>query len=152
MKNLMIGALLAGQFAAAAQPVLAAELVETRSQQTGTFAGLRLRAPLGGNAEQRRIRAGLALAPAVHIQNAGGESRVRIGEGIEFGFVGREPVRLSIAGTPVSRLAQGGSGPNGERLGVSTIGWVAIGVGAVLVVLVGATALCMSDSDCNPSE
>jgi len=152
MKRLTIGALLAGQLMTAAQPVLAAELTETRSQQTGAFAGLRLRVPLDGNAEQRRLRAGLALAPTLHTRTADGETRLHVGEGIELGLVGREPVRLSIAGTPVSRLAQGGTGPNGERLGISTLGWVAIGVGALVVVLVGATALCMSDSDCNPSE
>ena len=152
MRKLMIGALLAGQLVTAAQPVLAAELTEARSQQTGAFAGLRLRVPLDGHAEQRRIRAGLAVAPTLHTQTAGGETRLQMGEGVELGLVGREPVQLSIAGTPVSRLAQGGTGPNGERLGVSTLGWVAIGVGTLIVVLVGAMTLCMSDNECNPSE
>jgi len=153
MRKLMIGALLAGQLVTAAQPVLAAELIEARSQQAGAFAGLRLRVPLDGDAAQRRIRAGLAVAPTLHARSAGGETQLHVGEGVELGLVGRGPVRLSIAGTPVSRLARGGSGPNGERLGVSTLGWVAIGVGAFLVVAAGASYIVADNIlDCDDGE
>lgn len=153
MKKLVIAALLAGQLTTAARPALAADLTEARGQQAGAFAGLRLRVPFGGNAEDRRLRAGFALAPTLHRETAGGETQLHIGEGLEFGVVGREPVQFSIAGTPVSRLAQGGTGPNGERLGVSTLGWVAIGVGAFLVVAAGATYLVAEDIlDCDDGE
>ena len=73
-------------------------------------------------------------------------------QGLELGISGREPLRLSIAGTPVSRLVEGRSGPEGEKAGVSTLGWVAIGVGALVTVVLVASAICLSDSDCIPSE
>lgn len=152
MKRLMIAALLGAQTAAAAQPALAAELAEGRSQQAGAFAGLRLRMGLDGTADQRRLRAGLTVAPTLHSRTADGAVHLRIGEGLELGVAERERVRLSLAGTPVNRLAQGGTGPDGQRLGVSTLGWIAIGVGAAVVIVVGAAAICASDHDCLPSE
>ena len=153
MKRLTITALLGAQLAVAAQPALAAGLAETRTHQPGAFAGLRLHVPLDGNARQRQIRAGLTLAPTLHSRTAGGESRLHIGEGVELGVSGRGPVRLSLGGTPVSRLAPGGTGPDGQRLGVSTLGWVAIGVGAVVVVGLGAAYLWFEDAmDCDPGD
>ena len=146
MKKLTIAALMAGQMLAAAQPAFAADLTEVRTQQMGAFAGFRLRVPLDGNDQQRQIRAGLALAPTMH------GSRLRIGEGVELGVSGGEPLRLSIAGTPVSRLARGPSGPGERRLGVSTVGWVAIGVGTVVAVL-GVGYLVFEDLiDCDEDE
>lgn len=141
MKKLTIGALLAAQVPGAVQPAAAADLVERDRPQIGAFAGARLRIPLGGAREERRLRAGLTLAPTMRVRHADGASRLRFGEGIEFGVAGREPVRLSLAGTPVDRLAGDGRGPDGRRLGVSTLGWIAIGVGATVVILVGAAAL-----------
>jgi hypothetical protein len=152
MKTLTIAALIGAQLLAAAQPALAAELDEPRIRQMGAFGGLRFRVPLDGNARQRQVRAGLTIAPTLHSRSAEGETRLRIGEGLELGVAGREPMRLSLAGMPVSRLAEGPVGPDGQRLGVSTLGWIAIGVGAVVVLTVGAIALCMEDSECNPSE
>jgi hypothetical protein len=65
-------------------------------------------------------------------------------------------VRLLIAGQDVRRLgaAQRSEGQEGERRGggPSTLGWIAIGVGAAVVVLIGAVALCAADHDCIPSE
>ena len=152
MKKLMIMALLGGQLMTVAQPAFAAELTENRTQQMGAFAGLRLRVPLDGNLQQRQVRAGLAVAPLMHSRAMNGETRLRIGEGVELGITGREPVRLSLAGTPVNRLAQGATGPDGRRMGISTIGWIAIGIGAAAIIIVGAAALCASDHDCLPSE
>ena len=152
MKKLTIAALVAGQLLASAQPAFAAELTENRTQQMGAFAGLRLRVPLDGNVQQRQVRAGLAVAPMMHSRAMDGQTRLRIGEGVELGITGREPVRLSLAGTPVNRLAQGAAGPDGRRMGVSTIGWIAIGIGAAAIIIVGAAALCASDHDCLPSE
>ena len=122
-----------------------------RETETGTFGGVRLRIPFGGSAREP-VRAGITFAPTTRTDHQDGRVRTRIGEGLEFGMVGREPMQFSLAGTPVNRLVQGGSGPDGQRLGVSTIGWIAIGVGASLVILVAATALCASDHDCLPSE
>lgn len=152
MKTLTIAALLAGQALAATQPAFAAELSENRTRQVGAFAGFRLRAPLDGNAQERQVRAGLTVSPVMHGRTMSGESQVRIGEGLELGIAGDQPIRLSLAGTPVSQLAQGPAGPDGRRMGISTIGWIAIGVGVAAVIVVGAAALCASDHDCLPSE
>lgn len=151
MKKLTIAALLAGQMATAVPPAIAAPLEDHPSltdQRRGAFIGARLRIPLDGARDERRLRAGLTLAPTVRTRNADGAGRLRFGEGLELGVAGREPVRLSLAGRPIDRMA----GPDGERLGVSTLGWIAIGVGASVVILVSALALCMDDSECNPSE
>ena len=137
MKKPTIAALVAGQLLATAQPAFAAELAETRSQQMGAFAGFRMRVPLDGRAADRQVRAGLTVAPTLHSLTADGEVRLRIGEGLELGVTGGEPVRLSLAGTPVNRLARGPVGPDGRRMGISTIGWIAIGVGTVVLVTVG---------------
>ena len=135
MKRLTMMALVAAQLTMAAQPAIAAELTETRTQQMGAFAGFRLRVPLDGNAGERQIRAGLAVAPAMHSRTLDGETRLRIGEGVELGVAERQKLRLSVAGTPVSQLTQGPVGPDGQRLGVSNVGWIAIGAGIVIAGL-----------------
>ena len=137
MKKLTIAAVLAAQMLTAAQPALAADLTDTRAQRTGAFAGFRLRLPLDGEAGRQPIRAGLTLAPTFQTESRSGEVR---------------PVRLSFAGTPVSRLAQGPAGPDGQRAGVSTIGWVAIGVGVVAVTLFALYGLCGSGEICSTDD
>jgi hypothetical protein len=154
MKKLTLAALLAGQILAVAQPAIAADFTSAQEQRAGAFAGLRLRMPLDG-ARHRQIRAGFALAPTLGTRGINGESRLRFGEGLELGITGRQPVRLLVAGQDVRRLgaAQRAEGQEGERRGgPSTLGWIAIGVGAAVVIVVGAAALCASDSDCIPSE
>jgi hypothetical protein len=155
MKKLVVPALIAAQLLAAAQPAFAADLTDSayRTSETGMFTGLRLRVPLGGEAGRQPLRAGLAVAPTVQSRAMnGGEVRTRFGEGLEFGVNGRRSMTVSIAGTPVSRLVQGPNAPEGEKAGVSTLGWVAIGVGALVAVVLIAGAICFSDDDCIPSE
>ena len=152
MKTMMIAALLAGQLLTAAQPAFGAELTEQRSREMGAFAGLRLRMPLDGDVRQRQLRAGLTLSPTMHSRSSNGESRTRIGEGLELALTGNQPPRLMLGGTPVSRLVQGPVGPNGQRLNASTGEWVAIGVGGV-VVLLGVGWLVFSEMmDCDEDE
>jgi len=151
MKKLLIAALVAGQVLTTAAPAFAQNYAPVRETETGMFSGVRLRVPFGGAAREP-VRAGLAFAPTTRTEHQDGRVRTRVGEGLEFGMVGREPMQFSVAGTPVNRLAQGRTGPDGRRLGVSTVGWIAIGVGASLVILVAATAICASDSDCIGSE
>ena len=153
MKKLTIASVLAAQLLGAAQPVLAADLADARTHETGVFAGFRLRVPLAGETRSQPIRAGLAVAPTVQSRALnGGEVRTRFGEGLEFGVNGRQPIGLSVAGTPVSQLVQGPNGPQGDKAGVSTLGWVAIGVGALVAIVLVAGAICLSDNDCIPSE
>ena len=152
MKKLTIAALVAGQLTMIAQPALGAELSLGRTQEMGAFGGMRVRVPLDGRTDQRRIRAGLAVAPTLQTRSAGGEVRTRIGEGLELGFNGDDRVHLSLAGTPLSRLAQGQDSPDGHRLGVSTLGWIAIGTGVVLVSVFVLGGLCLDGSICDQTE
>jgi opacity protein-like surface antigen len=134
MKKILIAALLSAQVAA---PAAAADLVtEARSEggRTGSFAGARLRISLDG-VSRDRVRAGVTLAPTRH-ELQGGAVRMRVGEGLEFGVTDRRGPQLSLAGRPVRELAQAGRGPDGQRQNVSTLGWVAIGVGVVVVGVV----------------
>ena len=145
MKALVMGALLAGQLQMAAQPALAAELQPVGDQRMGAFGGLRVRVPFGGQATDRRLRAGLTLAPLRQDRFATGETRLRIGEGLEFGLRGREPLRFSIAGRDLQRfnLQDGRSNDGG---GIPTGVWIAGGIVLVTVVLVGAAALALEDA------
>jgi hypothetical protein len=135
MKKIVIAALLGAQLVA---PAAAADLIaDARSDgtRTGSFAGARLRISLDGVARER-VRAGLTLAPTVH-DLQGGAARMRIGNGLEYGLSDRRGPELSIGGRSVRELAQAGRGPDGRRQNVSTLGWVAIGVGVVVVAVVG---------------
>jgi len=87
------------------------------------------------------------VAPTLRSRSASGETRTRIGEGVELGFNGDDRVRLSLAGTPVSRLAQGEAGPDGRRAGISPIGWVAIGVGVAAVAAATWFVIAINDDD-----
>ena len=151
MRKLLIGALVAGQVLGSGAPAFAQGFVPAQETQAGAFAGLRVHLSFG-SATPEPLRAGLAFAPTVRTSTQDGRVRTRIAEGFEFGLRGREPAQFSLAGTPVNRLVQGRAGPGGRRAGISTIGWIAIGVGASLVILVAATAICASDSDCIGSE
>jgi hypothetical protein len=151
MKKLMIAALFAGQIASAA-PAAAADLAGGHETRPGAFAGLRLRVPLDRSVPDRGVRAGLTIAPALQTRDVQGASRTRIGEGIELGLAG-ERVQLSLGGTPVSQLRPGGQAPGGQRAGVSTLGWVAIGAGTVVVVGLVAGYLWLDDAlDCDPGD
>lgn len=151
MRKLLISAFVAGQILGSAAPAFAQAYSPVRETETGTFGGLRVRIPFG-SAARESVRAGLAFAPTTRTDHQDGRVRTRIGEGLEFGMVGRAPLQFSLAGTPVNRLAQGRTGPDGRKLGVSTLGWIAIGVGVAAVIVVSAAAICFSDSDCVGSE
>jgi hypothetical protein len=114
------------------------------SRQMGAFAGARLRVPLGGGKE--KPQAGLALTSTLR---NGGRAELRFAKGAELGFSGNEaPMRLTLSGTPVAQLAQGSAGPAGRRLGVSTLGWVAIGVGVLAAAVFTLGQLCADGEIC----
>jgi hypothetical protein len=142
----MMITLLGAQLLAAAEPAMAAELAAHDEQRIGAFGGLRVRLPLGGRAGDRQLRAGLTLAPALHGRLANGESRLRIGEGLELGLRGRAPMRLSIAGQDVRRLAARETGDDG---GIPTGALIAGGIVLVAlgsVVFVGVSLENADDS------
>jgi hypothetical protein len=135
IRRLATTALVAAQVAMAAPPAGAAELIGDGShaaQQRGAFAGARFHLPLGSG-QAAKPRLGLALAPLQQSRQLEGGTLTRFGEGVELGFRGDDKLRLSFGGRPVSQLVAGGGAPGGRKLGVSTTGWVAIGVGTVLV-------------------
>lgn len=131
MKVLMIGALLAGQCLTVAQPALAVALSENRSSEIGAFAGMRIRVPLDGPRHERQLRAGLMIAPTLHSRNADGGRMVRLGEGVELGVRGREPIQLSIGGHDFARLADDEAAQADDDGGIPT--W-AIVAGSVALV------------------
>jgi len=145
-KMLIAGLVAAAQILPAAQPAAAAELGHDRtatSSQVSAFAGARLRVPLGGGRE--KPQAGLALTSTLR---SGATGELRFAKGAELGFAGDRKLRLSVAGTPVSKLRQGAAAPDGRKLGVSTLGW--IGIGAAVVVV--GTAIWFVDAMNDASE
>ena len=142
--------MVAAQLLAAAQPALAAELVDDRiavAQQRGAFAGARVRVPLG-TGTGAKARAGLTLVPVVQKEYRNGAVRTQYGEGLELGVSGNEKLELSLAGKRVSQLTEGKPGPDGSKAGISTIGWVAIGVGVVLVAVFVLAESCRRGDIC----
>jgi hypothetical protein len=130
MKTVTIAALVAAQTVAAA-PARAAELLAVESphaRATGAFAGARLRLSLDSRASEP-VRAGFTIAPMTRATRASGESRTRIGEGVELGFTGRGTA-LSIGGLPI---AGSPARRPGERSSLSPIAYVAIGVGVAAI-------------------
>ena len=63
-------------------------------------------------------------------------------------LAGQDGLRLSLAGVPVAQLAQGRTVPDGHKLGVSTLGWVAIGVGVLTVAVFTVGQLCADGEIC----
>jgi hypothetical protein len=145
MNNYVLAGLVAAQMTVAAHPAAAARLEEGTSVQTGTFAGARIRLSLGGKQQDRKFRAGLAVAPTLRSQTIFGETRMQVGEGLELSFTGKRPLAVSLAGRPVSSLLPGAGKPGDDKLELSTGGKVAIGVGAALVVAAGAGYLVMAN-------
>jgi hypothetical protein len=153
MRKLLIAALIAGQITAASTPLRAAELINAdpaRSPHMGTFVGGRLVVPLDGE-RRRETRATLTAAPMLHSTRPDGDTRMRIGQGLELGLVGAQP-RVDFAGRPVSRLVRQGEAPGGRQQNISTVGWVAIGVGVLAVSVFLLYGLCGSGEICDVDE
>ena len=136
MTKILLAGFIAAQITTAASAADFADAARVESTRTGAFAGVRLRVSLDGQPRER-VRAGLALAPTLHVGREDGSERLRIGEGLEFGLSDRRPAHLSIAGRPLQELVREGERGDGRRANLSTIGWVAIGA---VVVAVGYLA------------
>jgi hypothetical protein len=103
------------------------------------FAGARLKLPLGS--AKAEPSAQLTVAPARSSISGAGMMTTRIGEGVGLEFAGKKP-QLTIAGATNADIREAR-----QKMGISTVGWVAIGVGAAAVVTFGilvATAGCDS--------
>jgi hypothetical protein len=144
MRTLTIAALLAAQLIPAARPAFAADFAATQDQRPGVFAGFRLRVPLDGVQRQRQVRAGLAVAPTLHSLSQDGAVRLRIGEGMEYGYRSNRPVSFSLAGQDLGRFRLGAA-EDGRRRGMST-GKILLIVGGVIVVGLAITTLVFVDA------
>ena len=151
MRTVVLSLLAAGQLALGAQPALAAGRAE--QARVGVFAGAQVRLTLGGS-RREAPRASLGIAPVASSQRIDGSGRTRIGEGLQLSLEPNRPVELNIAGTRFDRLGLGPSErtPDGHKAGISTLGWVGIGAG-VLVVAAGGFAIWFHEAmECGPME
>ena len=154
MKILTIAALVAAQLGLTAQPVFAADLGDERgtvSARQGAFAGARLRIPLDGT-KARKAQAGLTVAPIVQGRRADGSIRTRFGEGMELRLSGEAKPQLALGGRPLSQIVEGRSGPDGRKAGISTIGWVAIGVGVAALTVFVLFESCKNGDICGSED
>jgi hypothetical protein len=138
MRKLLIAGIVAGQIMAAAQPVMAAEL-DGRSHfvdnQRGAFAGLRIRASLGGR--ERDVRTSLTVASTAHSRR-GADSRMTMGDGLELSFSRHQAKpELMLAGRRLDQMNLWAR-PADEKKDLSTLATIGIVAGVVLVV--GAVA------------
>ena len=123
---------------------------------TGGFAGVRLRIPLGGTRESDKdIRASLTVAPMQRSDGSASRGPAwRFGEGLEFGFAGRETApRLLLGGQRLTRLpyAPGKATPTKGRSNMSDAGTVAVVVGG-LALLAGIGLLVALDASDDPDR
>ncbi len=155
MKRLTIAALIAAQLSLTAQPAFAADLGDEKGMNVasrhGAFAGARLRVPLDG-ASGSKTRASLAVAPIVQGRRADGSIRTRFGEGMELRLSGEAKPQLALAGRPLSQIVEGRSGPDGRKAGISTIGWVAIGVGVAALTVFVLFESCKNGDICGSED
>lgn len=146
MKKHMLVVLVVALSIVATQPAAAtaADFEEMTTVRSGTFTGARIRILLGGPQHEQTIRASLTIAPTWRSQTIMGETRTRFGEGLELGFGGKHPLAVSLGGRKTE---------DDKRLGTSTGGKVAIGLGVVALVA-GAVVLgvVISQSDDAPDE
>ena len=150
MKKIAITALIVAQ---TASPAAAAELIDARadSVRPGAFAGARLRISLDSGPRER-VRAGLTLAPTRHVLRTNGSNRLRFGEGVELGSGERGGPQVLVAGQPIRHVVEGGGAPEGARSNMSTVAWVAIGVGVLAVGAFLLYGLCGSGEICDTED
>jgi len=129
-------------------PVIVAGLIAAPAQARdpavdvgpGAFFGARMKISLGGKTPAK-AHASLAIAPTRGSVSSDGMVRTRIGEGFALEFAPGAKPTLTLAGVRADYALglQPGKRIDPDQIqGVSTTGWVAIGVGTVLVAgLVG---------------
>jgi|GEM_PF-1793555 len=145
MKKLAMAAIVAAQLTAAA-PVQAADLDGPfMDSRRGAFAGVTLRARSGGDGDG--FRAAMTLAPTSH-SRIGANSRMAIGEGLDFGISRGERPTLTLAGQRLDRMSLFGEQPGSDRRNMSTLAKVAIVAGVVVVVGAVAFAHVMNEASC----
>lgn len=145
--RMLMAALVAGQLSLAAAPSQAADLNPAEQgshRQLGAFAGARLRLSLDGH-RREPMRLLLTAAPTVSSIRTNGERRTLVTNGFELGGRGNL-LQLSYERQPINRLA------GDSRRNISTLGWVAIGVGATVVLGYLALGVCYEAGECFEGE
>jgi len=127
---------------------------QTTGRHTGAFAGAQLHVAFGGKTNARP-RASLGVAPAFSRASTHGV-HTTIGEGLALSLAARSKPQVTLAGVRADRafgLTTANGSASGRKQGISTLGWVGIGVGAVLVAGVVGVALWADHiSDCEERE
>ena len=144
MKNAVMAVIAA---ALITTPVQAADWSDVRP---GTFVGARL--TIGGRTGKRPLAA-LTIAPTQTRMSSEGMTNMRIGEGIALNLTPGAKPTLTLAGVradAVLGLQRNGDLDSDRKLGVSTGGWVAIGIGAA--VLVGAAVFYNAATSCEDHD
>ena len=101
--------------------------------RTGTFVGARFKMPLGGRSVFRP-RAALAIAPTISSTSEDGDVRTSIGEGVALNLGTRPTLTLmGVRADQALGIGQSGRADAEGQLAVSSGGWVAIGVGALVL-------------------
>jgi len=120
--------------------LIAAPLTSAGSQsmaiaRPGAFVGARFQLPMGGE-KSRGPRATLAIAPTQSRISSDGMIRTRIGEGLALNFGTKSGPTITLAGVRADKAFASQSARQldaTKKLGVSTGGWVAIGVGVAVL-------------------
>ncbi len=157
MRALTIAALVAAQLLPTA-PAPAADLHDDRlvTQQRATFAGARIRMPFGGS-DSGNVRASLSLTSMQKADLAGGPSRTRFGEGIEFTVRQSAAPELRLGGMPLAQrhpaaAAQENKPKKGEGVGKKVLkgGAILLIIGAVVVggLVLALFAHCETTTQC----
>jgi len=94
----------------------------------GVFVGAQFKMSFGGRARSQP-HAQLALAPTRSTFSNSGRATTRIGEGLALDFTSNAKPTLTLAGM----RADTALGDRERKLGISSTGWVAIGLGVVAV-------------------
>lgn len=135
-----------------------AEAANWQDQSTnvrpGAFIGARMNVPLGRSAATKP-RAELTLAPTQNRVSNSGLVRTRIGEGLAFGFTGHSKPTLTLAGMRADTalgLKPSGRASADKKIGMSTGGWVAVGVGAVAIGLLAFVLYVREAEECHEAE
>jgi hypothetical protein len=131
MRNLILSLACASLLLAPVEA--AAAQYETVDVRPGGFVGARFKIAFGG-ANASKPRAALAIAPTLTRRSDEAGVRTSIGEGVALNF-GRKPT-LTLAGVRADQAL--GLTPSKDvdaehKLGVSTGGWIAIGIGVAAV-------------------
>ena len=136
-------------------PVQAADWQsQPMDMRPGAFVGARVHLSLGGRTVARP-RAALTIAPTQTRISSTGAVRTGIGEGIALNFGPGSKPTLTLAGVRADTalgLQRDRDLDSDKKLGISTGGWVAIGIGTAALILGGLYLAADHIADCDEGE